>query len=227
MENIVKGICYFFRKIYLRYSKHCIFRHSSILDWPTKFEGSNLLDKRAELRESYIGYASYLGEGTKLAQCYIGRYSCIGPYVSMVIGKHPTNFASIHPAFFSMRKQSGFTYVGKQKYEEFSAKTYMGKYSTWIGNDVWIGARAVLMDGVKIGDGAVIGAGALITKDVEPYSIVTGIPGRVYKYRFDDNEKEFLLKLKWWDKSRKWIQEHAEYFENIDELKRHIEEEIE
>lgn len=227
MESIIKGICFFLKKLYLKYFKHCIFRRSSSLDWPTIFEGSNSLSKGAELRSSYIGYASYLAEEAKLTQCYIGRYSCIGPYVYTVIGKHPTDFVSIHPAFFSMGKQSGFTYVKEQKYEEFCKKKYMSKYSIWIGNDVWIGARAVLMDGIRIGDGAIIGAGAIVTKDVAPYSIVTGIPGRIYKYRFDDNEREFLLKLKWWDKSQEWLQEHAEYFDNIDELKKHIGEEME
>lgn len=67
-----------------------------------------------------------------------------------------------------------------------------------IGNDVWIGRRAIILSGVKIGDGAVIGAGAVVTKDVEPYSIVGGVPAKEIKKRLD---KKTIKKIKgWWDK---------------------------
>ena len=47
-----------------------------------------------------------------------------------------------------------------------------------IGNDIWIGARVTILPGVHVGDGSVIGAGAVVTKDVEPYSIVAGNPAK-------------------------------------------------
>lgn len=59
---------------------------------------------------------------------------------------------------------------------------------------------AVILSGVTIGDGAVIGAESLITKNVEPYSIVGGNPGRIIKYRFDTKTIKKLLEIKWWDK---------------------------
>jgi len=68
-----------------------------------------------------------------------------------------------------------------------------------IGNDVWIGYRAIILSGVKIGDGAVVGAGAVVTKDVEPYSIVAGNPARLVGRRFDDQTIRKLLVTKWWD----------------------------
>jgi len=68
-----------------------------------------------------------------------------------------------------------------------------------IGHDVWIGANAVIMRGVKIGNGAVIAAGAIVNKDVEPYSIVGGVPARHLKYRFDKETIERLLKSEWWN----------------------------
>ena len=67
-----------------------------------------------------------------------------------------------------------------------------------IGNDVWIGLRAIILPGVIIGDGAVIGAGAVVTRDVEPYSIVAGNPARQVKKRFDDETIRKLLEIKWW-----------------------------
>lgn len=68
-----------------------------------------------------------------------------------------------------------------------------------IGNDVWIGKESVIMPGVKIGDGAIIGAYSVVTKDVEPYSVVGGNPAKLIKKRFDDELIEILLKVKWWD----------------------------
>jgi virginiamycin A acetyltransferase len=73
------------------------------------------------------------------------------------------------------------------------------KGDTVIGNDVWIGNSVTIMPGIKIGDGAILATNAVITKDVEPYTIVGGNPGKVIRKRFDDETTEKLLKLKWWD----------------------------
>ena len=73
------------------------------------------------------------------------------------------------------------------------------KRDTIIGNDVWIGNSATFLPGVNVGDGAVIGANALVTKDVEPYTIVGGNPARPIRKRFDDETIEKLLKLQWWN----------------------------
>ena len=68
-----------------------------------------------------------------------------------------------------------------------------------IENDVWIGAGAVIMQGVKIGNGAIVGAGAVVTKDIPPYAIVVGVPAKIIKYRFNEETIKELLELKWWD----------------------------
>ncbi|WP_318011557.1 CatB-related O-acetyltransferase [Mesorhizobium sp. CO1-1-9] len=70
---------------------------------------------------------------------------------------------------------------------------------TEIGNDVWIGLRAVIMPGITIGDGAIIGAGSIVTKDVAPYAIVAGNPARLLRYRFTDDQIASLLAIRWWD----------------------------
>jgi virginiamycin A acetyltransferase len=79
------------------------------------------------------------------------------------------------------------------------ADTWDNKGDIVIGNDVWIGYEAVIMQGVQIGDGAVIGTRAVVTKDVEPYSIVGGVPAKTIRSRFDQPVAEALLSLKWWD----------------------------
>ena len=68
-----------------------------------------------------------------------------------------------------------------------------------IGNDVWIGEHVMIKRGVKIGDGVIIAAGSIVTKEVEPYSIVAGVPAKLIRKRFDDSTIERLMKLKWWN----------------------------
>ena len=64
-----------------------------------------------------------------------------------------------------------------------------------VGDDVWVGQRAIIMSGVNIGQGAVIGAGAIVTKNVPPYAIVGGIPAKVIRYRFSEELIQELLKI--------------------------------
>lgn len=73
------------------------------------------------------------------------------------------------------------------------------KGDTVIGNDVWFGRNCVVMPGVKIGDGAIVAAHSVVTKDVEPYSVVGGNPAHFIKKRFDDELTELLLRFKWWN----------------------------
>ena len=75
------------------------------------------------------------------------------------------------------------------------------KGDTVIGNDVWIGQKAVILPGVQIGDGAIIGANSVVGSNVAPYTIVIGNPARVLRKRFDDELTDLLLRFKWWDKS--------------------------
>ena len=81
-----------------------------------------------------------------------------------------------------------------------------------IGNDVWIGYRAIICQGVTIGDGAIIGAGAVVTKDVAPYTIVGGVPAKEIRKRFSDEIIAKFLKIKWWDWSLEKINTNLELF---------------
>lgn len=90
------------------------------------------------------------------------------------------------------------------------AQSWDNKGDIIIGNDVWIGYEAVIMAGVTIGDGAVIATRSVVTKDVEPYTIVGGVPAKPIKKRFDDETVNSLLEIKWWDWDKEKIMENIE-----------------
>lgn len=92
-----------------------------------------------------------------------------------------------------------FAVFGKGWEHAMEGKSYPNKGDMVIGNDVWIGHRAVIMPGVTIGDGAIIGSYSLVSKDVAPYSIVGGNPAKEIRKRFSDADIERLLALRWWD----------------------------
>ena len=89
-----------------------------------------------------------------------------------------------------------------------------------VGNDVWIGATSTIMSGITIGDGAIIGAGSTVTKDVPPFAIVAGNPGKIVKYRFTEEQIEKLLQISWWNWEEDKIKENAMsmWSSNIDDF---------
>jgi acetyltransferase-like isoleucine patch superfamily enzyme len=85
-----------------------------------------------------------------------------------------------------------------------------------IGNDIWIGYKTKILDGVTIGDGARVGAFSVVAKDVPPYAVVVGNPAEIKYFRYTPEQIEKLLKIKWWDWSREQIKERVQDFKNID-----------
>jgi acetyltransferase-like isoleucine patch superfamily enzyme len=81
-----------------------------------------------------------------------------------------------------------------------------------VGNDVWIGARAIILSGVRIGDGAIVGAGAVVSRDVPPYAVVAGVPAKIVKFRYANDKVEKLLRIGWWNWSEKKILANMDYF---------------
>jgi acetyltransferase-like isoleucine patch superfamily enzyme len=185
----------------------------------TVFEGGNKIYKNCNISNTYIGFGTYLANDTNLPNCRIGRYNSIASHVTAIIGHHPLRpFVSTHPAFFSTLKQAGFTYVEKNKFNELKYADKHKKYSIIIGNDVWIGFGAKLMEGIRIEDGSIIAAGSVVTKDVPPFEIWGGVPAKKIKDRFPNEEKDRLLKIKWWNKDESLLKRNVDKFENVDKF---------
>jgi acetyltransferase-like isoleucine patch superfamily enzyme len=159
-----------------------------------------------ELNSVKMGAYSYTGHYTKINNCIIGKYCSIGPDVKIGLGIHPVEFISTHPAFYSSQFACNARYTEKSYFVEHQ--------EVIIGNDVWIGSNALIMDGIKIGNGAIVAAGAIVNKDVGDYEIVAGIPAKIVRKRFDEETIEYLMQTEWWNKSEEFIRKNIQNFQS-------------
>ncbi|MDT3275659.1 CatB-related O-acetyltransferase [Shewanella sp. SP2S2-4] len=194
----------------------------------TKFEGSNHIKKNTNLKDSSVGFATYIGKNCNLYRAKIGRFCSIANDVSIIISDHPTNIVSTHPCFHKgnhpVMRQIGLSM--NLNYSHSDSGRVDG-YNIKIGSDVWIGESVKIMKNIVIGDGAIIGTGAIITKDVPPYSICVGVPAKVIKYRFNAEVINFLISNQWWNKSKKEIMDVQSLFLDVDKYIEHEQKVIE
>lgn len=131
---------------------------------------------------------------------FIGKYCSFAYDVKIIAsGEHNYRAVANFPFYAHFLNQGG-------------ERDTFTKGDVRIGNDVWVGTRATILSGVKIGDGAVIAAGAVVTENVPPYAIVGGVPARLIKYRFTEEVINDLLRIKWWNWSDNKIKANLEFF---------------
>lgn len=166
---------------------------SKLIDTDT--QGSLILNDMACINRCTVGKHTSIGCFSYMADTVSGRYCTFASRVSIGAFSHPTDWLSIHE--FQYRDTSHL--YGDSIIEDGQNLLQSDDRPTVIGSDVWIGDNATVGRGVKIGHGAIVGMSAVVVRDVEPYSIVVGNPGRVVRKRFDDKTISELLGLKWWD----------------------------
>jgi phosphonate metabolism protein (transferase hexapeptide repeat family) len=140
-----------------------------------------------------FGDFSYTGPFCFLQNVRVLKFANIAAMVRIGPTMHPAGRPTMHH-FTYRRKLYGFDDRDDEAFFNERASRV-----TVIGNDTWIGHGAIIMPGITVGDGAIVGSGAVVTKDVEPYTIVAGVPGRFLRRRFPVGLSERLARIGWWD----------------------------
>lgn len=151
----------------------------------------------------------------------IGRYCSFGPDAH-IVNNHPMECVTTHPFIdhpffygwdeYESRHKYMYQYGKHFQNADYEKSPLRNNREVVIGNDVWIGANAIILPGVKIGNGAVIAAGAVVVKDVDAYAVVGGVPAKVLKYRFAKKDIELLEQVKWWEWEMEDIEKNIELF---------------
>lgn len=146
-----------------------------------------------QVRDSDVGSYTYLQEYVSLLNASIGRFCAIAAMTRVGAPNHPYTRVSQHR----------FSYVPEYYWpDQMRDAAFFADRSSdrcQVGNDVWMGHGSTVLPGTAIGDGAVVAAGAVVTRDVDPYTIVAGVPARSIKRRFEPIIAERLRALAWWN----------------------------
>ncbi len=162
------------------------------------------------IRDTILGQFTDIAERVNLAECEVGDFTYIERHVEAIyttIGKfcsvasnsrlnalnHPMERVTQHK--ISYRPNEYFVHMKVDK----AFREQRQKARVVIGHDVWIGHGAIILPSISVGDGAVVAAGAVVTKNIEPYAVVAGVPAKRIKWRFEKEVREKLLALAWWD----------------------------
>lgn len=183
-----------------------------------KIDNKSIISRKAkvyghvQVTHSTMGDYSYVGRNSRIIHADIGKFCSIASETKIGMGTHTLDKISTSPIFTEAKNGTKHSWVKESAVNPFKKVT--------VGNDVWIGVRVMVMGGIRIGDGAVIGAGSIVTKDIPPYAVVAGVPAKVIRYRFPQEQIEALMAHPWWELPEDKLKDHIELFqdsENIDE----------
>lgn len=177
----------------------------------TVFGNYNIVFNDVLMDSCTIDDHTYIQKRTSLFNVDIGKFCSIASGVSIGPGVHKTDGVSTHPVFYLNNTPLIKKYSDKD--------LFIPSKRTLIGHDVWIGEKAIVLDGVIIGTGAIIAAGSVVTKDVAPYAIVGGVPAKQIKYRFEEREIDLLLKSEWWYYPEDWFEKNTDLMSDFEKYK--------
>ncbi|WP_409342843.1 DapH/DapD/GlmU-related protein [Paenibacillus sp. MBLB4367] len=167
-----------------------------------------------QIVETKIGDYTYTMDDVTINYSEIGKFTSIASHVCINPVNHPMDRVTQHHMTY---RRAAFGFAETDDEDIFNWRR--GNRVT-IGHDVWIGHGAIVMKGVNVGTGAVIGSGSVVTKDVEPYTIVVGVPAKPIRTRFPKEIVDKLLQIAWWDWPREVLEER--FFE-LNDMERFIE----
>lgn len=147
---------------------------------------------RTKLAEVSFGDYSYVVNDADIIYATVGKFCSIAAHTRINPGNHPLDRVALN--HFTYR--SSAYGLGPDDAGFFD---WRRSHHATLGHDVWIGHGAIVLPGVSIGTGAAIGAGAVVTRDVPPFAVVIGTPGRVHRYRFAPEIIAALQRIAWWD----------------------------
>lgn len=174
----------------------------------SKFYEHVNIQRNALIYSTDFGRFTYTGRNFTSWHSKIGAFCSISWNVSIGGANHDYHRTTTHSFLYSY--DYGF-FDDEPGYDRFADKCV-------IGNDVWIAANACICRGVTVGNGAVIAAGAVVTHDVEPYTIVAGVPAKPIKKRFSDEIIEILNESRWWELPSEVIKKNFDLFNSVPDI---------
>ncbi|KMW58017.1 Chloramphenicol acetyltransferase [Candidatus Rhodobacter oscarellae] len=176
------------------------------MTYGSSFGAYTELHEGCRVLNSELGDYSYCARFADLANTTVGKFANIASFVRIGPTDHPMGNASLHHFLY----RSGDYFDGVAPDEAFFERRSARRAT--IGHDTWIGHGAVIRPEVTVGHGAVVATMAVVTKDVPPYTIVTGIPAKPMRPRFPAEIAERLIALAWWDWPHDLLQERLPEF---------------
>lgn len=199
MLNYIIG---FFKNITHQSILHALVDKSSFVSRKSR------LGRGVKIFHSKVGDYTYIGKNTSLVYATVGKFCSIAGNSSIGMANHTLSCLSTSPIFTEKNNGTGYTWT---------MQTHECPYKpVKVGNDVWIGTKAMVLGGVEIGNGAVIAAGAVVTRNVPPYAVVAGVPARIIKYRFPNEIISELEKIEWWSLPDEVLKKHINLFQTTD-----------
>ena len=177
----------------------------------SQIDATSVIEGGSQVVGTTMDRHSFCGYDCTLLNVDIGGFCSISDQVFIGGSAHPAKYVSTSPVFLSHRDSV------KHK---FALHEYYEMPRTTIGHDVWIGFAARIKAGVSVGHGAIVGMGAVVTRDVEPYTIVGGNPAHVIRSRFSSTITKALLKSEWWAYSAEELGKCAICFDDPEEFLR-------
>lgn len=168
------------------------------------------IGKGSRVAHSVLGDYSYCDRYADIANAQIGKFSNIAAFSRIGATDHPLHTAACHHFLYRSDDYWDDTARDGAFFDHRKSRI------AFIGHDTWIGAGAMIKPEVTLGHGAVVAAGAVVTKDVDPYTVVAGTPAKTLRFRQPRAIADRLIALAWWDWPHALLQAALQDFRSLE-----------